>query len=83
MAVRLKIENAQAGDRLIWVCGGAVQQKGGMLGDWDVTTAGRQKTLALGFAPDDCRDNRVTVQGERFIVQANQGKAAERRRGTV
>ena len=75
MAARLKIENAQAGDRLIWVCGGAVQQKGGMLGDWDVTTAGRQKTLTLGFSPDDCRDNRVTVEGERFIVQANQGKA--------
>ena len=46
-----------------------------MLGDWDVTTGGRQKTLTLGFSPDDCRDNRVTVEGERFIVQANQGKA--------
>jgi hypothetical protein len=37
MAVRLRIENAQPGDRLIWAFGGAVQQKENMLGTWDVT----------------------------------------------
>ena len=70
LALRIKIENAQSGDRLIWVCGGARQQKGGMLGDWDVTTGGRQKTLTLGFSPDDCLDNRVKLDGQRFTVQA-------------
>jgi hypothetical protein len=75
MAVRLRIENAEAGDRLIWVCGGAVQQKESMLGAWDVTTAGRQKTLTRGFLPDECRDNLVTVSGDQFIVQPTAGKS--------
>jgi len=75
-AVRLQIENAQPGDRLIWVCGGALMQKGGVQGDWDVTTFGRQKILARGFWPEDCRDNRVTVSGARVIVQANAARAA-------
>ena len=71
MTARLRIENAEAGDRLLWVCGGAVQEKESMLAVWDVTTAGRQKTLARTFSPDECRDNRVTVEGDRFIVQLN------------
>lgn len=73
--LELQIENAQPGDRLLWVCGGAVQQSKTMVDIWDVTTGGRQKTLARGFAPDDCRTNRVTLAGERFIVQANGGRA--------
>jgi hypothetical protein len=71
MALRLRVENAQAGDQLLWVCGGAVQQKEGMLGAWDVTTSGRQKILTRGFSPDDCRGNRVTIDGERFIVASH------------
>ena len=71
MVLRLRVENAQAGDRLLWVCGGAVQQKEGMLGAWDVTTSGRQKILTRGFSPDDCRGNRVTIDGERFIVASH------------
>ena len=83
MALRLRIENAQAGDRLLWVCGGAVQQKEGMLGDWDVTTSGRQKIAhSRDSRPDDCRDNRVTIDGDRFIVAA-QRPGEECRRGTV
>jgi hypothetical protein len=77
LALQLQIENAQPGDRLIWVCGGALQlPKDSMLGFWDVTTAGRQKLLTRGFVPDDCRTNCVTLEGERFIVQANGGRAA-------
>ncbi len=76
MALRMRIENAQPGDRLVWTFGGAVQQKEGMLGAWDVTTGGRQKMLTLGFSADDCRDNRVTLDGEWFIVEANSGKAS-------
>jgi len=76
MAVRLRIENAQPGDRLIWVFGGAVQQKESMLGAWDVTTGGRQKTMTRGFSPDDCRDNRITLDGDYFFVQPTAGKAA-------
>ncbi|MGA2499972.1 MAG: DUF4450 domain-containing protein, partial [Tepidisphaeraceae bacterium] len=69
MALRLRIENAQAGDRLIWTFGGAVQQKESMLGAWDVTTGGREKMLKRGFSPEDCRDNRVILEGERLMVQ--------------
>jgi hypothetical protein len=76
MALRLRIENAQPGDRLIWVFGGAVQQKESMLGAWDITTGGRQKTMTRGFSPDDCRDNRVTIDGDQFIVQVAGGRAA-------
>jgi hypothetical protein len=74
--LRLHIENAKSGDRLIWVCGGAAQQKGGMLGDWDVTTAGRGNTLTKGFSPDDCLTNRVTLDGDRFMVQIAAGRGA-------
>ena len=74
--LQLQIENAQPGDRLVWVCGGAVQQAKTMVDIWDVTTGGRQKTLTRGFAPDECRTNRVTLAGERFIVQASGGRAA-------
>ena len=73
--LQLQIENAQPGDRLLWTFGGAVQQSKTMVDIWDVTTGGRQKTLSRGFAPDECRTNRVTLAGERFIVQANGGRA--------
>ncbi len=76
MALRLQIENAEPGDRLIWACGGAVQQPKSMVDVWDVTTGGREKTLLRGFVPDDCRTNRVTLDGGRFSVQAQAGKAA-------
>ena len=75
MAVRLRVENAEAGDRLIWACGGAVQQKQSMVNTWDVTTHGREKILTQGFSPDDCRDDLVTLESGRFLVRANSGKA--------
>ncbi len=76
LELQLQIDNAQPGDRLLWVFGGAVQQSKTMVDIWDVTTGGRQKTLARGFAPDECRTNRVTLAGGRFIVQANGGRAS-------
>jgi hypothetical protein len=74
--LQLQIENAQPGDRLVWVCGGAVQQAKSMVDVWDVTTGGRQKTLTRGFDPEECHTNRVTLDGARFLVQANSGRAA-------
>ena len=77
LALQLQLENLQPGDRLVWVCGGALQlPRDSMLGFWDVTTAGRQKLLTRGFEPDDCVSNRVTLDGDRFMVQANSGRAA-------
>ncbi|MCX7008592.1 MAG: DUF4450 domain-containing protein, partial [Kiritimatiellaeota bacterium] len=73
--LQLQIENAQPGDRLVWVCGGAVQQAKTMVDIWDVTTGGRQKTLTRGFDPEECQTNRVTLDGARFIVQASSGHA--------
>jgi hypothetical protein len=59
---------------LIWVCGGTVRQPKSVLDVWDVTTAGREKTLSKGFSPDDCLTNRVTLDGERFVVEIKDGK---------
>ena len=70
MSARLRIGNAEPGDRLIWVCGGAtVLAKENMLGFWDVTTSGRQKKLEIGFLPEDCRGNQVAPEGGRVVVQ--------------
>ena len=74
MALRLRMENAQAGDQLIWVCGGTVRQPKSVLDVWDVTTQGREKTLSKGFSPDDCLGNRVRLEGDRFVVEINDGK---------
>ena len=74
MALRLRMRNAQAGDRLVWVCGGTVRQAKSVLDAWDVTTAGREKTLSKKFSPDDCLGNRVTLDGNRFVVEITDGK---------
>lgn len=74
MALRLRTENARAGDKLIWICGGTVRQPKSVLDVWDVTTAGREKTLSKGFSPDDCDGNRVTLDGDRFVVELKDGK---------
>ena len=69
LAVRLRIEGAQHGDRLIWACGGAMQlPKENMQGFWDVTTGGREKKMEIGFVPEDCRDNRDTIDGGWFQI---------------
>ena len=76
MALRLRIENARAGDRLIWVCGGTVRQPKSILDVWDMTTAGRKKSLLKEFSPDDCLQNRVGLDGDRFVVEMADGKPA-------
>ena len=69
--------SAQAGDRLIWVCGGAVRQPKSVLDVWDVTTAGREKTLAKGFSPDDCLDQSRDA-GWRPVRRRDHRRQAER-----
>lgn len=76
LALRLKIDHAQPGDRLVWVFGGAIHHKESVLHAWDVTTAGREKTLSRSFAPTDCLTNRVALDGARFVVHATTGAVA-------
>ncbi|MCX7046360.1 MAG: DUF4450 domain-containing protein, partial [Candidatus Sumerlaeota bacterium] len=56
MAARARIDGAKSGDRLIWAFGGAMPlPKDSMLGFWDITTAGRDSKMKIGFVPEDCR----------------------------
>jgi hypothetical protein len=82
VALRLQVADSLAGDQLIWAFGGAVKQEGGMLGGWDLTTGAwglsredRQRTLSRSFSPDDCRDNKVAVEGGRLLVARDSGSA--------
>lgn len=70
MALRLRIDHAEPGDRLVWVCGGAVPpaKKQSVLNGWDVTTRGRQALLTQGFSPDDCLEDRVKLGNDLFTV---------------
>jgi hypothetical protein len=75
MAARIRVEGAQPGDRLIWVCGGAMQlPREAMVNYWDVTTAGREKMLSRTFVPEDCRSNQVTIANHQFTLQSPTGK---------
>lgn len=76
MALRLRVEGAQPGDRLLWAFGGAAAQGKSVLDVWDVTTSGRQKTLAKGFASSDCSSNRVALESDRYVVSVGAGKSA-------
>lgn len=74
MALRLRLEATQAGDRLVWAFGGVARQPKSVLDVWDVTTVGREKTLSRGFSPDDCLTNRVTVARDQFVIEITDGK---------
>ena len=75
LAIRARLTGAQPGDKLIWACGGALAlAKENMLGTWDVTTGGREKTMTRGFAPEDCRTNRVTLDTRGFLLQTEPGR---------
>jgi hypothetical protein len=74
--VRLSIENAQPGDRLIWACGGNAEQKSSMQYQWDLTTGAwsndrgpRQKQMELKLLPTDCLGNRVSINGDMIQIQ--------------
>lgn len=74
MALRLGIVNAQPGDRLLWAFGGLTRQPKSVLDVWDVTTAGRDKTLSKAFLPDDCLSNKVMVERGRFVIVSSDDK---------
>jgi len=74
MALRLRINKAQAGDRLIWVCGGTVRPSKSVLDLWDVTTAGREKILSKGFSPEDCLGDQVSFNDDRLAIETQESK---------
>ena len=74
LTLRLRIEGAQPGDRLLWAFGGLARQPKSVLDVWDVTTVGREKTMGKGFSPDDCLGNKVKVDGDGFFTEIGDGK---------
>lgn len=74
MALRLRIENAQPGDRLLWAFGGVARQSKSVLDVWDVTTVGREKILLKSFSPDDCLTNKASLDGDRLFIEIADGK---------
>jgi hypothetical protein len=79
MACRARVEGSQPGDRLIWTCGGAMPLRESILYFWDVTTGGREGKMAIGFSPDDCRGDSVSLDGKLFTILSPEG----RRRGVA
>ncbi len=75
MACRVGIEGSRSGDKLIWACGGAMPLRESMLYYWDVTTGGREKTMTLGFSPEDCRGDNVSLDGKTFTIVSPKGKS--------
>ena len=73
MVCRVRIDGARSGDKLIWACGGAMQPRENMLYYWDVTTGGREKTMALSFSPENCRGDNVSLDGKLFTILSPKG----------
>jgi hypothetical protein len=74
MVCRARIEGALPGDKLIWSCGGATPLKASILAHWDVTTVGFDKKMAIGFSPEDCRSNVISLDGKQFTILSPEGK---------
>jgi hypothetical protein len=70
MAARVRVENAEPGDTLVWASGAATVQKSSILWVYDQTSlkSGLEKR---GFVPDDCKNNDVMAYGDRWTVQAS------------
>ncbi len=73
MVLRATIENAEPGDQLIWVSGGATQESQSVLWHYDPTTENAE-LLQRSFEPDDCRGDRVQLDGARWTIQPPSGK---------
>jgi hypothetical protein len=59
-AVRLHVEGAVRGDRVIWAFGGASKtERQAFLWDWDITTQGRDALMDRRFQPELCADDQV------------------------
>ncbi len=61
-AVRLNVQGAAAGDRIIWAFGGAAQtERQAFLWDWCITTFGRDALMERGFEPNLCAEDNVNI----------------------
>jgi Domain of unknown function (DUF4450) len=67
MAVYLKAKNAMAGDKLIWVYGGAQYKNDGWL-SWNYDIAGNAEMGNWGFKPEDAKDNKVAIANGKFLI---------------
>ena len=75
MGVRATVTGAQAGDQLIWLCGGASWEKEGVLKKWDLGLPGCAPLLKQGFIPANCKDNRVEIEGDRVLIHPPSAKS--------
>ena len=69
MALRMKVEGAQEGDRLVWVYGGIQPYKRDQLGlNWHYDALVHPKILTWGFTPNDCSNNSVRIDNSKFLI---------------
>lgn len=67
MAVYLKTEKIIAGDKLVWVYGGAQYKNDGWL-SWNFDIAGNPQIGSWGFKPEDATNNKVIVTNGKFLI---------------
>lgn len=68
-AVRLNVQGAAPGDRIVWAFGGASQtERQAFLWDWCITTFGRDALMERGFEPDLCVQDDVNIQQQTLRI---------------
>ena len=63
MAVRLNAEGVKKGDNFLWTFGGAQWRNKQNL-SWKLDAMGQPEVLTWGFVPDECKNNKVELQGQ-------------------
>ena len=72
LVAHVRIENAVAGDSLVWASGAALGTRGTVLNDWDFTTPNNLSKLKRGFVTGDCEHNVISLQGSGWSIQAGE-----------
>jgi Domain of unknown function (DUF4450) len=67
LAINAQIIKADAGDKLVWVYGGAQYKNEGWL-SWNFDISGNEKMGSWGFEPEDANGNTVTVTNGKFLI---------------
>ncbi len=68
-AMRLEMKGTHAGDKLVWVFGGATQRSGQHTLNWQLDPCCNPDRMQHIFQPEDCRGNVVRVEGDHFLLQ--------------
>jgi len=69
MAIRVQVQGAEAGDRLIWAYGGAYSNSNAMFGlSWEIDPSGNPLLLERAFSSDESAGNDARVMGGGFSL---------------